>query len=101
MMEFLIFKLYNCRDYINNLMKQQIYKKRKSLNFLAKTKLGKYINKMICSHLLYAHFNAVDEYLSESLIHPDEVLEKALQKSIEAGLPVMNISANEGKLCNY
>ena len=41
---------------------------------------------------------AVDDYLTERLIEPDEALEAALSSSTAAGLPAIQVSAIQGKL---
>jgi predicted O-methyltransferase YrrM len=43
-------------------------------------------------------WTAVDQYFNDLLIPPDPVLEAALQASIDAGLPAINIAPNQGKL---
>ena len=40
----------------------------------------------------------VDRYFSESLLPSDPILESALETSIEAGLPAISVSPNQGKL---
>jgi caffeoyl-CoA O-methyltransferase len=40
----------------------------------------------------------IDRYVEELFAPPDAVLEAALQRSREAGLPEINVSRNEGKL---
>jgi predicted O-methyltransferase YrrM len=45
-----------------------------------------------------AKWTAVDQYLAKSLVHSDSVLERALRKSDEAGLPALNVAPNQGKL---
>lgn len=42
-------------------------------------------------------WNAVDEYLNDTLVLPDAVLEAALQASAAAGLPAINVSPAQGK----
>jgi predicted O-methyltransferase YrrM len=41
---------------------------------------------------------AVDEFLSDRLIAPDEILEQSLRSSEAAGLPPINVAPNQGKL---
>jgi predicted O-methyltransferase YrrM len=41
---------------------------------------------------------AVDGYIVERLVAPDEALEAALEASDAAGLPAINVAANQGKL---
>lgn len=41
---------------------------------------------------------AVDHYITELLVSPDQVLEAALQTSAAAGLPPINVAPNQGKL---
>ncbi|WP_371502011.1 O-methyltransferase [Kitasatospora sp. NBC_00374] len=43
-------------------------------------------------------WTAVDDYFSEVLIGPDEVLANALAAADEAGLPQINVAPNQGKL---
>ncbi|MFJ1703889.1 O-methyltransferase [Kitasatospora sp. NPDC088346] len=43
-------------------------------------------------------WTAVDDYFSEVLIGPDEVLEGALAAADDAGLPQINVAPNQGKL---
>lgn len=43
-------------------------------------------------------WNAVDDYLAQTLIEPDEALEQALRASAEAGLPPIAVSPMQGKL---
>ena len=45
-------------------------------------------------------WNAVDDYLTETLARPDPVLEAALRESEAAGLPAINVSPPQGKLLN-
>ena len=45
-------------------------------------------------------WNAVDEYLTETLARPDAVLEAALRESEAAGLPPINVSPPQGKFLN-
>jgi predicted O-methyltransferase YrrM len=40
----------------------------------------------------------VDRYFSESLLPSDPILESALEASVAAGLPSINVSPNQGKL---
>jgi len=40
---------------------------------------------------------AVDSYLNERLVQPDESLEQALARSAEAGLPPISVSPTQGK----
>ena len=42
-------------------------------------------------------WNAVDDYLNDTLVKPDAVLEAALQASTAAGLPNINVSPPQGK----
>ncbi len=42
-------------------------------------------------------WNAVDDYLNDTLVLPDAVLEAALQASTAAGLPQINVSPPQGK----
>src|SRR6185437_14370588 len=72
-------------------------RERKSLNFLAHTKVGRIINKAICRIYLWAHWTFIDTYNSDTLIGSDEVQERTLHHSYESGLPKMNVSANQGK----
>jgi predicted O-methyltransferase YrrM len=43
-------------------------------------------------------WNAVDEYLNDRIVHPDEALQAALSASREAGLPEIAVTASQGKL---
>jgi len=43
-------------------------------------------------------WTAVDRYITDSLVRSDPVLDAALIKSAEAGLPPHSVSANQGKL---
>jgi predicted O-methyltransferase YrrM len=43
-------------------------------------------------------WTAVDRYLTDLLVPPDDALEAALQDSAAAGLPAINVSPNQGKL---
>jgi len=43
-------------------------------------------------------WSAVDGYIKDLLVKPDEALEAALRTSAEAGLPAINVSAAQGKL---
>jgi predicted O-methyltransferase YrrM len=43
-------------------------------------------------------FTRVDEYLVEALLDRDEILDQALSDSREAGLPMINVAPNQGKL---
>lgn len=45
-------------------------------------------------------WNAVDEYLTDTLARPDAVLEAALRESEAAGLPPINVSPPQGKFLN-
>jgi predicted O-methyltransferase YrrM len=45
-----------------------------------------------------ALWTAVDEYIVESLVPDDEALNAALAASEKAGLPPINVAANQGKL---
>lgn len=44
-----------------------------------------------------ATWNAVDDYLNDTLVLPDAVLEAALQASLAAGLPNISVSPAQGK----
>jgi predicted O-methyltransferase YrrM len=43
-------------------------------------------------------WTAVDRYLTDLLVAPDQALEAALQTSAEAGLPPISVTPNQGKL---
>ncbi|MGA2444772.1 MAG: O-methyltransferase [Opitutaceae bacterium] len=43
-------------------------------------------------------WTAVDRYFADLLVPPDAALEAALQASVAAGLPPINVSPNQGKL---
>ncbi|MGI0492521.1 O-methyltransferase [Alkalinema pantanalense CENA528] len=45
-----------------------------------------------------AQWTAVDDYLTDLLVLPDAALEAALQSTIEANLPQINVAPNQGKL---
>lgn len=42
-------------------------------------------------------WTAVDEYLAEQLLAPDDVLDEVLRASAAAGLPAINVSPTQGK----
>ena len=43
-------------------------------------------------------WTAVDRYITDLLVPPDEALEKALRASADAGMPAIAVSPNQGKL---
>ena len=43
-------------------------------------------------------WNAVDAYVTETLLGADPALEAALKDSAAAGLPAINVAPNQGKL---
>jgi predicted O-methyltransferase YrrM len=43
-------------------------------------------------------WTAVDRYLTDLLVPSDHALDAALQASVEAGLPAINVAPNQGKL---
>ncbi|MFD3166175.1 O-methyltransferase [Herpetosiphon sp. NSE202] len=45
-----------------------------------------------------ATWDSVDQFISDSLVQADPILESALQASAEAGLPPINVAPNQGKL---
>jgi predicted O-methyltransferase YrrM len=45
-----------------------------------------------------SQWTAVDHYLCEALVPPDPALDAALAASVQAGLPAINVSPNQGKL---
>jgi len=45
-------------------------------------------------------WTAVDTYLNEAMLPPDEALEAALAMSVDAGLPAIQVAPNQGKLLN-
>ena len=45
-------------------------------------------------------WTAVDRYITDRLVPPDPALDAALQTSIAAGLPAINVAPNQGKLLN-
>lgn len=49
-------------------------------------------------HMSQSKWTSVDEYFSRLLIGSDEVLERTLKKSSEAGLPEIYVAPNQGKL---
>lgn len=78
-------------------MTKKMDQEPKSSNLLARTKFGKVINYMLCGTYLWSHWNTIDRYFIDTLLHSDKVLERTLQKSKESGLPVMHVSDNQGK----
>ena len=45
-----------------------------------------------------AQWTAVDKYITDMLVPSDRALDEALQASVAAGLPPIQVSANQGKL---
>lgn len=45
-------------------------------------------------------WNAVDDYLTDTLVRPDAVLDAALRDSEAAGLPAISVSSAQGKFLN-
>jgi predicted O-methyltransferase YrrM len=45
-------------------------------------------------------WNAVDDYLTDTLVRPDAILEAALRDSEAAGLPAISVSPPQGKFLN-
>jgi predicted O-methyltransferase YrrM len=45
-----------------------------------------------------AEWTAVDNYITEMLVKPDDALAAALHDSVAAGLPAINVTPNQGKL---
>jgi predicted O-methyltransferase YrrM len=45
-----------------------------------------------------SQWTAVDDYLCETLVTSDPALDAALAASVQAGLPAINVSPNQGKL---
>ena len=43
-------------------------------------------------------WNAVDQYIIDTLLKPDPVLDEALKACAEAGLPAISVAPNQGKL---
>ncbi|MDQ3554235.1 MAG: O-methyltransferase [Chloroflexota bacterium] len=43
-------------------------------------------------------WTAVDSYISDLLVRPDQALDAALERSDAAGLPAIQVAANQGKL---
>ena len=43
-------------------------------------------------------WTAVDRYITDTLLSPDAALEAALKTSVDAGLPSINVTPNQGKL---
>jgi predicted O-methyltransferase YrrM len=43
-------------------------------------------------------WSAVDRYIAETLLSPDAALDAALKTSLDAGLPAINVTPNQGKL---
>jgi predicted O-methyltransferase YrrM len=48
--------------------------------------------------MLQERWDAVDDYIGESLVPADPVLEAALLASADAGLPPISVSPSQGKL---
>lgn len=44
-------------------------------------------------------WTTVDQYLTETLVRPDDALEAALRASDEAGLPAINVAPNKASSC--
>ncbi|MEV7404036.1 O-methyltransferase [Streptomyces sp. NPDC091267] len=47
-----------------------------------------------------AQWTAVDDYFNTLLVGPDEALDAAVEASEKAGLPAIQVAANQGKLLN-
>ncbi len=45
-------------------------------------------------------WSAVDQYITDHLVPPDEALDAALKASDAAGLPAINVAPNQGKFLN-
>ena len=43
-------------------------------------------------------WTAVDRYITELVVHPDAVLDAALEASVAAGLPEISVTPSQGKL---
>jgi predicted O-methyltransferase YrrM len=41
---------------------------------------------------------AVEEFLSDVVVHPDSALQRAVQSAVDAGMPPIEVTANAGKL---
>ena len=42
-------------------------------------------------------WTSVDEFLTDTLVHPDRALEEAVQANTKAGLPAIDVAPNQGK----
>jgi predicted O-methyltransferase YrrM len=43
-------------------------------------------------------WTSVDRYLTDTLVHPDDALNEAVQANTHAGLPAIDVAPNQGKL---
>jgi predicted O-methyltransferase YrrM len=43
-------------------------------------------------------WTSVDRYLTETLVHPDQALNEAVEANTHAGLPAIDVAPNQGKL---
>ena len=50
------------------------------------------------SFMSQEQWNAVDRYITDTLLSPDPSLDAALQASTDAGLPAISVAPNQGKL---
>ena len=41
---------------------------------------------------------AVEEFLSDVVVHPDSALQRAVQSAVDAGMPPIEVTPNAGKL---
>ena len=56
-----------------------------------------YIDQMGVLSMSLAQWTAVDDYITDILVKPDQVLERALDESVKAGLPAFNVTPAQGK----
>jgi predicted O-methyltransferase YrrM len=43
-------------------------------------------------------WNSVDQYLTDTLVHPDQALDAAVKANTTGGLPAIDVTPNQGKL---
>jgi predicted O-methyltransferase YrrM len=43
-------------------------------------------------------WTSVDRYITDTLVHPDDALDEAVQSNARAGLPAIDVAPNQGKL---
>ncbi len=49
-------------------------------------------------HKSRSEWVAVEEFLSDVVVHPDPALQRAVQSAVDAGMPPIEVTANAGKL---